>query len=234
MRIIFLLVFPPIVLFAQSNPVGPARFDNTWLNGYSSWSTDTLFGGTNMTFNTYPPKILREHKDMNMRTTNSSFSDQLGNLLTYTNGYYIANRINDTMINGDSINPDYSIHQDRLYQGAVFLPQPSNDSILYLFHEERTFSITPTNISQVFKCYYSVINLYQNNYLGAVVQKNVLLLKDTLCYGKLTATKHANGRDWWLILPAYNKPTYFKYLLTPNGIDTFPPQWFVKKSVFSI
>ncbi|MEO6759674.1 MAG: PKD domain-containing protein [Saprospiraceae bacterium] len=60
--------------------------------------------------------------------------------------------------------------------------------------------------------------------MGKVLKKNIPLIRDTLCFGKLTATKHANGRDWWIIVPKYNKPTYFIYLLTPQGIDTFPPQ----------
>jgi len=161
---------------------------------------------------------------MNMRTTNSSFSDQDGSLLAYTNGYFIANRINDTMENGDSINPDYSMYQDRLYQGAIFLPQPGNDSIIYLFHEQLSLVPTTVPYAFVYLAQYSSINIFANNGLGRVLKKNIPLVKDTLCYGKLTSTKHGNGRDWWIIVPEYSKPTYFKYLLTPHGIDTYPPQ----------
>ncbi|MCR9055539.1 MAG: hypothetical protein NXI26_27165, partial [bacterium] len=46
-----------------------------------------------------------------------------------------------------------------------------------------------------------------------------LLLSDTLDYGKLSACRHANGRDWWVILPAFNSNLYYRYLLTPSGID---------------
>src|SRR5690606_33703767 len=91
-------------------------------------------------------------------------------------------------------------------------------------HEERSFSITPTNVTQVFTCYYTIINLNQDDNLGAVTQKNIPLIKATLCYGKLTASKHGHGRAWWLIISAYNESLYYTYLLTPHGIDTFPPQ----------
>lgn len=224
MRILIFLGLFPILLSAQNNPVGPARFDNNWLNGYDDQFTDTMFGGSTMTFDTYPPKVVREHRKMDFYITNSSFSDQHGKLLTYSNGNYIANAVNDTMINGDSINPDYGIYQDVLYQGALFLPQPGNDSIIYLFHEQLTSTPTTVNTATVFLAHYTIINTFAENGLGKVLEKNIPLIHDTLCFGKLTATKHANGRDWWIIVPKYNKPTYFIYLLTPQGVDTFPPQ----------
>ena len=177
-----------------------------------------------MTFDSFPPRIVREFRKMEFDATNSSFSDAEGNLLVYSNGLYIANHTNDTVPNGESINLDHTIDQSILYQGVLFLPQPGNDSIVYLIHEERSVSYLSTNVTKVFNCYFSTINLHSNDFNGSVVEKNKLLIHDTLCYGKLTATKHANGRDWWIVIPKFNKPVYFKFLLTPYGIDTFPPQ----------
>ncbi len=37
---------------------------------------------------------------------------------------------------------------------------------------------------------------------------------------KLTATRHANGRDWWIITQAQDvDTTYRKLLITPQGIQ---------------
>jgi PKD repeat protein len=221
--LLFSLLFP-VFLSAQTNPVGKAHYDNTWLNGYDSFSNDTLFGGTTMTFDTYPPKIIRNPREMDFYITNSGFSDTNGKGNLYFNGYFIQNEINDTIMNGDSINPDYSLYQDVLYQGGLFLPQPANDSIVYLFHEEATSTPLTVNSATVFLAQYTIINIAANNGLGKVILKNIPLLQDTLCFGKLTATKHANGRDWWIIIPTYNQNIYYKYLLTPHGIDTFPTQ----------
>ncbi len=59
---------------------------------------------------------------------------------------------------------------------------------------------------------------------GEVIEVNQIFLKDTLCYGKLTATKHANGRDWWLLIPKWNSAVYFTFLLTPNGLVSYGTQ----------
>lgn len=178
-----------------------------------------------MTFDTCPPEIVSEYRDVDFYITNSSISNHYGELLAYTNGYCIANAWNDTMQGGESINNlDYNVYQDVLPQGTLFLPQPGNDSIFYLFHEQSFLDPTTVPYSFVLLAQYSIINVYANNGRGKVIKANIPLLEDTLCYGKLTAAKHGNGRDWWVIIPAFNKPKYYKYLLTPHGIDTFPPQ----------
>lgn len=37
-------------------------------------------------------------------------------------------------------------------------------------------------------------------------------------YGKLSACKHANGKDWWVIVLEYNTNKYHRYLLNKDGI----------------
>ncbi|MBL0052926.1 MAG: hypothetical protein IPP29_16135 [Bacteroidetes bacterium] len=62
----------------------------------------------------------------------------------------------------------------------------------------------------------------QDSGRGAVVQKNVQLLDSTYWVADgITAIKHGNGRDWWVIcrhweLPANNEFMY--YLVTPDSI----------------
>ncbi len=223
MKLLLCILLFPVCLFAQSNPVGPARFDNTWLNGWCELCVDTMFGGSTMTFDTYPPRVVRENRTVDFYLTNTSFSDQQGKLLVYANGNCIADVNNDTLINGDSINPDYSLYQDALSQGAVLLPQPGNDSIVFLIHEQRSLSITATNFSKVFLCYYSIVNLYSNT----VLLKNKLLVQDTLCYGKITAAKHANGRDWWIIVPKSFNPSWNRYF---SSADTWEQYFFGRRT----
>ncbi len=35
----------------------------------------------------------------------------------------------------------------------------------------------------------------------------------------LTAVRHANGRDWWLVKPHQFKHLFYLFLVTPNGIE---------------
>ncbi len=48
-----------------------------------------------------------------------------------------------------------------------------------------------------------------------MVSKNQVLINDTLNGGKITACKHANGRDWWIMVHRANTNKYYKLLVTP-------------------
>ena len=56
--------------------------------------------------------------------------------------------------------------------------------------------------------------------LGEVVNKNIQIGTDSLC-GAMTAVKHGNGRDWWLLIKGYSASgdsTFYEYLITPDTI----------------
>ena len=57
-----------------------------------------------------------------------------------------------------------------------------------------------------------------DNGLGSVIQKNNLIAHDTFC-DMLTAVRHGNGRDWWIVLPRFNTSEYYIFLLSPQGIS---------------
>ena len=211
-------------LLPAQTPLTAPKHDYIWLMGYQSYSGNDWFGGTRIDFNTMPPTITREDRHMDFDITNAVMCDEAGELLFYTNGVYVSSYTNDTMMNGLKLNPDNSAPQNVLTQGVLILPLPGNDHIYYMIHEARTFAPTPYAYDQIYRCFYSIVDMSQNGGLGKVVLKNKVLLKDTLCYGKITATRHANGRDWWILLPKFDQSAFFRYLLTPSGIDTFPLQ----------
>lgn len=59
--------------------------DYIWLMDYQSYTGNDWFGGTRIDFNTMPPTIAREDRDMDFNITNPVMSDELGELLSYTN-----------------------------------------------------------------------------------------------------------------------------------------------------
>lgn len=59
--------------------------------------------------------------------------------------------------------------------------------------------------------------------LGAVVQKNIPLIQDSISMG-MAACKHANGRDWWLIVLKDHSNVIYKVLITPNTIASITTQ----------
>lgn len=58
-----------------------------------------------------------------------------------------------------------------------------------------------------------------DNGFGAVNAKNQLAWGDTLLNCYLTATRHANGRDWWVVAPRRTSSGYHVGLLTPQGFE---------------
>ncbi len=175
-------------------------------------------------FNETPPLISDIDTGMDFNFTNASISDAEGNLLFYTNGIYIADASHEVMENGDSINnmgisQQYSSTGLPIPQGALILPFPENDSLYYVFHVPV---IPDTNglDAFIFKLNYSVVNVNKNNGNGSVIDKDVTIISDTLGFGKLTACKHANGRDWWILVrkdERFSRDVY-RLLLTPQGV----------------
>jgi hypothetical protein len=58
------------------------------------------------------------------------------------------------------------------------------------------------------------INLLDNNNKGAVVQKNISIVRDSMHGYMATACRHANGRDWWVIASNGTLSKYYKILLS--------------------
>lgn len=72
--------------------------------GYASYG-GIPFGQTKMDFFNGSPSISYDSLQMDFNHTFSDICDTSGNLLFYTNGFYIADATHDTMLNGPGINP---------------------------------------------------------------------------------------------------------------------------------
>ena len=205
------------VLFAQ-------KHDNIWVLGYYGQNPHPILGGMIISFNETLPMISDVDTGMDLDFTNASISDAEGNLLFYTNGIYIADATHEVMENGDSINDAGLTYQYTetglpVPQGVLVLPAPGNDNLYYLFHGPIDFGPNGLN-THIPKLFYSKVNMNLNGGLGAVIEKDHLLIEDTLAYGKLTACKHANGRDWWILVrkgERFSRDVY-RLLLTPQGV----------------
>ena len=191
------------------------------------WILPTVEG---LDFNFNPPKASYHYREHDMFTTNSSMCDSSGNLLFYTNGCVIAGSDDITLENGNGINPgsgnnlwcvQYGDGYSGGIQSAFTLPLPDYSNVFYLLHKRFIFVSNPSDVIHD-KLYYSKIDMSQNNGKGEVVEKNVVLVSDTLSRGELAAVKHANGKDWWIVTPRRNSNQFYIFKFTSEGIvDTF-------------
>jgi hypothetical protein len=156
---------------------------------------------------------------MRSRGSCVSISDSLGNLLFYANtraatpGYTtkVYNKLNQEMSNCNNV------VGDGWYNELLILPYPDHSNLFYLF---------TLDLVNNWGLYYSIVDLNLNNGLGDVSVKNQRL--DYRYWAdELRAIKHANGRDWWIFLRTEGNnfdSNYYKYLVTPFGIDSLPSQ----------
>ncbi|HLF65873.1 MAG TPA: PKD domain-containing protein, partial [Saprospiraceae bacterium] len=97
-------------------------------------------------------------------------------------------------------------------QGIIMLPFPGNPSKAIAVHTRINDGYTGTQVQ------YTVIDFELEGGLGEVVIKDQFL--DELPLGDyITATQHANGRDWWVLTPETGTNRFYIYLITPSGIS---------------
>lgn len=215
----FLLL--PLIAYTQG------KNDYNWVTGYGPF--EVHFGGTKINFNDGSPALthfdLPYHFGFNMPC---SISDENGNLQFYSNGCKIVNSNNEVIENGDDLSPgffqsiecDNNVYGYDSYQNMMILPRPGySDRYVYFHHTIES------NLANG-KVLYSEVDMFANNGKGKVILKNQVLRGPVLKEWALTAVKHGNGRDWWIIIPQEKVNIYNLYLLTPDTIaGPFTQDW---------
>ncbi len=211
----FLLLLP-VFLPAQ------VKFDATWLVGNNLGPQSEGYGGTKIDFNQPIPSV--EYIQLPFAFDGITImNDSLGKPLFYSNGCEIINQKHEIMENGDEINIggfEYgqTCAKTRGYgvnQGMLTLPWPGRPNQYAMLHLHRPDIPGPWYNRNLLL---TTIDISRDSGFGAVTKKNQLVFQDTFC-DMLTAVRHANGRDWWVVLPRYNKGRYYIFLLSPQGLS---------------
>lgn len=218
---IFLLLFHGLVILnAQS------KGDFTWVLGYPPNDSAGSFGGTIMDFTS--GGLTTRFFDSQLFMENSAqICNNTGQTLFYVNGCKVMNATHEVMENGEGLNPGemYDIWCEvyeigyTTHQGLLALPWPDREDQYFIFHLGwyRLPDWPRTKYLRDF--YYTHVDMTAENGLGAVVEKNHLILQDTNLIDNLTAVQHGNGRDWWIVLPRGQSDLIYTFLLTPEGLQ---------------
>ncbi len=134
------------------------------------------------------------------------YSDKNGKLKLYSDGKYVWNG-NHQKIDSNNLMPK-STHDLN-----VAVPMPGNPDLVYVF----TLVGSPNHPDTL---YYSLIDLSGNNGLGSVAMYGQEFAPYGLA-GGLALTKHANGRDYWLVSKKEMTNQYLAFHIKPGGaVDT--------------
>ena len=220
----FIILFFTIAVSAQTIDT---KRNNIWLFGYDSYYNliNPKSGNTIVDFNIKPPANYFQYTDMNFNDDIAIVSDTAGKLLFYTNGIYVADATHQPMLNGKGLNPGKEADKEAKYgyilpQGSLILPKPGNTDLYYLIHSSTIFDIVNTpNDYKGEKLYYTLIDMSKNDGKGEVIEKNKVIIGNKFIdIGKITACRHANGKDWWIIMADFNNKILNVLLLDTNGI----------------
>ncbi|HKR07155.1 MAG TPA: T9SS type A sorting domain-containing protein [Bacteroidia bacterium] len=138
----------------------------------------------------------------------ATISDANGNLMFYTDGTLVWDRNHNVMPNGDSLGGS-----NTSTQSAIIVPKPGNNLIYYIFTLGGQLSANKS-------FNYSFVDMSLNGGNGDVVLKNVLI--DSLISEKLTAVRHANNNDIWVMVHGVNNNNFYCYHVNNSGISFSP------------
>lgn len=103
-------------------------------------------------------------------------------------------------------------------QSSLFLPSSENDSIYYLING------VPLAIGDSFVLGFIFKDLRVTTILQTeertVILGQEIIVKDSLDLGRLTACRHANGRDWWIVTGRFLKDEIYSILLSEGKVKT--------------
>lgn len=137
----------------------------------------------------------------------ASISTPKGRLMYYSDGFQVYDSLHSSLslsLKGTNANP----------QTALFVPNPDSSNIYYVFNAVNSISI--------YSLFYSVIDTRLRSGRGDIVKgRNNMVLFNPSC-AKLTAVKHANRKDYWVLTHKYNSDTICAFLVTSAGVNPTP------------
>ena len=203
---------------AQQYPLDHKR-DYNWCFGYDAEAP--YWGRTVINFNSTPPDTSFYLADYDIDFENAGMSDTAGNLIFYSNGNDIYGADHQIIAYGDSINccnayfhGNYGFGYPYI-QGMMMLPAPGYPDRYYVIYKPAEEN-GPDVLS--YELRYTMVE--KNTATGAyeVTEKEQVIFTGLLSSAALTACRHGNGRDWWIIQRRHNTNIYRMFLVGPSGI----------------
>ena len=203
-----------------------------WVLGYSSGVPDEdkeIFGGIFLTFDSGKAELTQF--DIFSDDALAVANNNEGKLEFYSTGCGIFNKNMQLMENGENLSineycPNSQYAMSGIKGGFLVLPQPEQETQYFYFRiAERTDNGWPINERLLL----TKVDMAANNGLGKVISRNETVLEDSLVCS-VSAVRHGNGRDWWVVVPRGTNRQFWTILLTPDGLQapvlqTIPPPY---------
>jgi gliding motility-associated-like protein len=145
----------------------------------------------------------------NLKTANGSgvYSDENGELVVYSDGSKIWNKDHEIIYQG-------LLGDLGSMQPALFIPNPDNNSILYLFTSDILMGQSTVGT------YYYTIDVTANSGEGKVMSMDNSLLADAVPV--LAATRHSSENAYWVVTHQLGNNNFYAYKVNNLGISNSP------------
>jgi hypothetical protein len=227
-RIFVVIVFTSTICFGQKN-------DYVWILGGNSvnhFNNGYQWGTAIVDFKEDSVRFLYNEKiTMDVSRTSSIISNNQGDLLMYSNGMYVHHGDHRDIPGLDTIS--YSSHwenfnyHDYLPDGSdwksglpgnqwiLMLPDPGDSSSYYIYHPYVDNTQGPLFLAHLFETKVFFNELHPQ---GILIYKERKVHSGQFQWG-LTAVRHGNGRDWWLVHGSLFNASAEIYYLDKNGLN---------------
>jgi hypothetical protein len=167
-----------------------------------------IHAALNFNDGTLPPTILTDNP-LIIPNASATVSDELGNLLFYTDGVDVYNKNHTIMLNGATLNGTAESST------VLIIPVPFESNKYYIF----TTEFIPTFGGGLS---YSIVDMTQDGGLGEVIVKDNILLAQVS--QKIAVTKSTTDDFYWLVAlapstdPIFND-TFYSFKIDASGIN---------------
>jgi hypothetical protein len=199
--------------------------DHIWAFGYDSNTYPQHPGTERITFDFNDSlKITYSQGGISFLNSSASICDPSGNLILLSNSCYIETGAGAFVQGSSGLNPGYMYNEFcanggngyNVPQNMLLLRDPSNSNLVHLFHIRLTLT---TQVAFLDDLLHTLVDISANNGNGKALFKNQPVVNDSIDSEGIHAVRHANGRDWWIVVGKYLTNTYHILLLSPQGIE---------------
>ena len=193
------------------------KHDYVWRHGNGDHAQGNYVFTIN--FKQFPPLIEPTESKSNFDNSGINIADNEGSTTFFSDGCSLFIRSGDIMPGGEVINPGpvFNAYCKKgypypLFHGMFVLPR--TDSLYEVFHQRQ--GVSPLIDCQYPDLLHTQVDMKANGGEGAVTTANEQFFSG--CLQTLSANRHANGRDWWLLVANNQADVFFRFLLTTEGI----------------
>lgn len=179
-------------------------FPTSWAQGEANiW----YFGaGAGLDFNAGTPVALTNGRTNNIEGC-ATISNDVGELLFYTDGVTVWNKNHAIMQNGNGL-----FGHNSSTQSATIVPKPGSFNLYYIFTIDATAGTNGFS--------YSIVDIDAQGGLGEVITKNVFVYGPTC--EKLAVIKKADNFNYWVVTHDWGTNQFKTFEFTTAGINTVP------------